>query len=133
MDALGRKSGLFYDDFLLEPQTAEAVGEFCRRFNQPYAQNPDGTVRLPTVDTLKDDMETMSPGELERVWHILVQELDAINLFRGTRYDNMPIFAIDGVDGFRTAYEVPKLLHRKTTGKGDEKREEYYAKFALAS
>lgn len=129
----GGKSGLFYDDFLLEPQTAEAVGEFCRRFNQPYAQNPDGTVRMPTVDTLKDDMETMPPGELERVWHILVQELDAINLFRGTRYENMPIFAIDGVDGFRTACVVPKLLHRKTTGKGDEKREEYYAKFALAS
>jgi len=129
----GGKSGLFYDDFLLEPQTAEAVGEFCRRFNQPYAQNPDGTVRMPTVDTLKDDMETMPPEELEMVWHVLVQELDAINLFRGTRYENMPIFAIDGVDGFRTAYEVPKLLHRKTTGKGDEKHVEYYAKFALAS
>jgi len=131
----GGKSGLFFDDFLLEPQAAEAVGEFCRRFSQPYAQNPDGTVLLPTVDTLKDDMETMPPEELERVWHILVQELDAINLFRGTRYENMPVIAIDGVDGFHTSCEVAKLLHRKMAGKKkeEEKREEYYAKFVLAS
>ena len=129
----GGKSGLFFDDFLLEPQTAEAVGEFCRRFNHPYAQNPDGTVHMPTVDTLKDDMETMPSGELERVWHILVEELDAINLFRGTRYENMPIIAIDGVDGFRTVCEVPKLLHRSTSGKNDEKHVEYYAKYVLAS
>ena len=42
-----------------------------------------------------------------------------------------PVIAIDGLDGLRTACDVPKLLHRKTTGKGSEGREENYAKTTL--
>ena len=75
----------------------------------------------------------MSPKELTAAWHILVQELNQVHLFRGTRYENMPIVAIDGVDGFRTVCEVPKLLHRNTTGKNGKKHLEYYAKYSLAS
>ncbi len=82
-------SGLFYADFLLEPQAVEAVREFCRRFNQPCARNPDGTARMPTVDTLKDDMETMAPEALVAVWCAMMQELDAAGLFLSTRHENM--------------------------------------------
>ena len=129
----GGKSGLFFADFLVEPQVAEAIGQLCLALGQPCAQNQDGSARMPTIDTLKDDMETMPPEELAEAWRVLVRELDEINLFRGTRHGNMVVVAIDGVDGFRTVCEVPKLLHRNTSGKSGGKHLEYYAKFSLAS
>ena len=52
----GGKSGLFFDDFLVDPQVTEAIGQFCQIMGQPCARHLDGTARMPTADSLKDEL-----------------------------------------------------------------------------
>lgn len=129
---IGGVSGLDYDGFLLSPQVIEDLGAFLHGQGLAVERDGDGMFPMPSVDTLKDDMENIPPDRLAGVWRTLVRELDRLGMFRGTRFDNMPVVAIDGVDGFRTVSEIPTLLHRKTSRRKDGKVE-YYEKFSLAS